>query len=534
MKTLFINGKIFSANKNNDFFQVIGIRENIIDFLGYNKDIKNINSNYDSIIDLNGKLVVPGFNDSHIHLLGYGYAKDIINLNNCKSFYEIIKTSKDYISKHKYNLPKVILGRGWNQDNLVEKLIPTKEILDKISTNIPIIFTRACGHIAVCNSKALNLLCNNFNENILQNNLDFKNGIVKEDGLTLLNTLVENPTLNELKEMILSTCDELIINGITSVQSDDFCALPKRDCKLVLQAFQDLASENKLPVRVYEQCLFSNINEFKILVNNKDLQFHSGNNFFKLGPLKLLLDGALGGRTAYLNNPYKDDLNNYGISNLSKEELDEFVNFANKNKIQIAVHAIGDKAIDWVLDSYDKFTEKHNPLRHGIIHCQLTTEKSLKKMADLNTLAYIQPIFLNYDIHIVENRIGYDNAKFTYAFNTMNNIGINISSGSDAPVEHFNVLNGIYCAVNRKDLCKYPKNGWFNDECLSVLDSVKSFTINGSYASFDDKIKGSLEKGKLADLVVLSKNIFEIHTECIKDTSVLLTMIDGIIRYNNL
>ncbi|MGL4731308.1 MAG: amidohydrolase [Clostridium sp.] len=533
MSILFINGKIFSCNNNNEFFQVIGIKDNTINFLGTNDSIENIKNNYDSIIDLKGKVVLPGFNDSHMHLLGYGYNKYKVDLNNSTSFDDIINTSKDYIIKSNTGSTQVLLGRGWNQDNLKEKQIPTRLVLDKISTDIPIIFTRACGHMAVCNSKAISLLKYN-GESLIDDNINLKDGIFTEDALGILNKLVKNPTLQELKHMIISACDELIKNGITSVQSDDFCALPQRDCDLVLKAFLELACENKLPVRVYEQCLFDDVNEFKYYLDNEKIKFHSGDTFFKIGPLKLLLDGALGGRTALLSEPYYDDKNNYGIANLEKNTLDEFVKLSNNNSMQIAVHAIGDQAINWVLDSYENFTDNTNPLRHGIVHCQLTTQNSLNKMKNLNTLAYIQPIFLHYDLHIVEDRIGSEKYKSTYAFNTMNKLGINASCGSDAPVEHFNVFNGLHCAINRQDLSNYPPTGWLKNESLSLIDAIKAFTIKGAFASFEEDIKGSLELGKLADLIVLSNDIFTCNYTDIKNNHVLLTMVDGKIILNDL
>ena len=533
MNILFINGNIHSLDENNSTYEVLGIKDNTISFLGHKSDIKNIQNEYEKIINLDNKVMLPSFNDSHMHLLGYGYFKSKLNLSNCTSIDDLITESKNYIIYNKLNKNDMLIGRGWNQDNFKEKRIPTRLDLDKISTEIPIIFKRACGHISICNSKAIELL-KTTNECLENNHINLEKGLFSEDGLNVLNSIIKNPSLEELKKMILLTCNELLENGITSVQSDDFCALPIRDCDIVLKAFNELSLENKLPVRVYEQCLFENISEFKMYLNNNKIKFHSGNNFFKIGPLKLLLDGALGGRTALLNTPYEDDKNNLGIANLDKSTLDEFIKISNDNNMQVAVHAIGDKAIDWVLDSYEKFSEISNPLRHGIVHCQLTTKNSLNKMKKLNTLAYIQPIFLHYDLHIVENRIGTEKAKDTYAFNTMNNMGISISSGSDCPVEHFNVMNGIHCAVNRTDLQNYPKNGWLPNEKLSVLDALKSYTINGAYSSFEENIKGTLETGKLADMVVLDKDIFSIESTKIKNINILMTIVDGEIKVNKL
>jgi predicted amidohydrolase YtcJ len=527
MNTLFLNGKIASLDSKNNFYEAIGIKNNKINFLGTDLEALEIKNFYDKVINLNEKTLIPGFNDSHMHLLNYGYTLEKMDLTKLSSIDEMIIAGKEFISNGTSDTLSCLLGRGWNQDKLKEKRFVTLEDLDKISTDIPIIFTRVCGHIAVCNTKALSYLNN---ENLKDNpNVDLEKGIFKEYILKILYSIIPPPSIESMKNMIMTTCNELLSYGITSVQSDDFDAIPNESFKNVLAAYNELNKEGNLPVRIYEQCLFENAKMFKEFIN-LGYKTGDGNNFFKIGPLKLLLDGALGGRTALLRKPYSDDPTNCGISAYTQEELDNYIKVAHNSGFQTAAHAIGDKAMDLYLNSLETLGVDLKEGRHGIVHCQITNKDIMERMKNLEIMAYIQPIFLDYDMHIVEDRVG-ERAKESYAFKTMEALGINLSIGSDSPVVHFNPFENIYSAVCRKDLDKYPENGFIPEEKISLTSALKMFTIGSAYCSFDENIKGTLEVGKLADLVVLDRDIFTTPEDEIKDIKVEITMVDGKIVY---
>ncbi|MEG1255075.1 amidohydrolase [Clostridium sp.] len=527
MNTLFFNGKIASLDSKNNFYEAIGIKDNQIDFLGTNIEALDIKNSYDEIVDLNNKTLMPGFNDSHMHLLNYGYTLEKMDLTKLNSIDEMITSGKAFISNRPSNELNCLLGRGWNQDKLKEERFVTKYDLDKISTDIPVIFTRVCGHIAVCNTKALSYLNN---EDIKDNpNIDLEKGVFKEYAISLINGIIPPPSIDSMKNMIINTCNELLSYGITSVQSDDFDAMPNKSFKNVLVAYNELINEDKLPVRIYEQCLFENPESFNDFIN-LGYKTGDGDNFFRIGPLKLLLDGALGGRTALLREPYSDDVDNCGVGIYTQEELNDYIKIAHDNGFQTAAHAIGDKAMDLYLNSLENLGEDLKEGRHGIVHCQITSKDIIERMKKLEVMAYIQPIFLDYDMHIVEDRVG-ARAKESYAFKTMEDLGIKLSIGSDAPVVHFNPFENIYSAVCRKDLAKSPENGFMPEEKLSLQSALKMFTIDSAYCSFDENIKGTLELGKLADLVVLDKDIFTTPADEIKDINVEITMVDGKIVY---
>lgn len=465
-------------------------------------------------------------------MLNYGYTSMQLTLGDCESINDLVEASKKYILNNDINSGKWLLGRGWNQDYFMEKRFPIRDDLDKISLEHPICLTRSCGHMAVANSIAVGIAKSNLDKNINKENIDWDLGIFKEDAINILYEAVTMPTIEEIKNMIESAANDLLKSGITSVQSDDLTAMPDRDFKKIIRAYEELIKEERLPIRVYEQCLLpdkSVLNEFLSLGYRTGL----GGEKFKIGPLKLLVDGSLGARTALLFDGYNDDPSTNGVFLYSQDELNELVLNAHKNNMQVAIHAIGDKAIYMVLDSIkdakSQFTRKEP--RHGIIHCQITDERILDRLKNEDVMAYIQPIFLDYDLHIVEDRVGKEKAKKTYNWKSMVDKEIQVSGGSDAPVVGFNVPENIYSAVTRKDLKGYPQDGWLPEQNLTVEEAVRVFTTNGAYASFEENIKGSLEIGKLADMVVLSEDIFIIDKESIKNVNVAMTIFDGRIVY---
>lgn len=533
MDLILKNAKVVTMDSLRTIVEAVGVKDGKIDIIGTNDEVLSKQTKDTNIVDLGNKLVLPGFIDSHIHMLNYGYSCEQLPLGDCKSIDDLVKAGRKYLERKSIKKGNWILGRGWNQDYFSEKKFPTKEDLDKISVEHPICLTRACGHIAVANSMAIEIIRNKTKENIKNDNIDWNLGLFKEDALGILYSSVKTPSIEEIKNMIIRAANDFIQSGITSVQTDDFGAMPDNDYKKILKAYGELIEEDRLPIRVYEQCLLSSEEDLKDFL---ELGYRTGvgNERFKIGPLKLLIDGSLGARTALLCDEYYDDPSTYGVSIYTQEELNDIVLLANKNKMQVAIHAIGDKAMYMALDSIKNAKESFykEDTRHGIVHCQITNEEIIDRLKKESILAYIQPIFLDYDLHIIEERIGIQKSKKTYNWKTMLKKGINVSGGSDAPVVGFNVLENIYSVVTRMDLNGYPDNGWLPEEKLTVDEAVKLFTINGAYASFEENIKGTLETGKLADMVVLSQDIFEISKERIKEVDVIMTIIDGKVVFN--
>ena len=218
---------------------------------------------------------------------------------------------------------------------------------------------------------------------------------------------------------------------------------------------------------------------------------------------------------------------------MSQDELNELLLTAQKKGLMASLHSIGDGAMEMSLNAIE-YAEMNCPradMRHAIVHCQISTDDLLKKFKKLNVVAHIQPAFIDTDMYIVEERVGKEKTKTSYAWKTMHDLGIHMAFGSDSPVISLSVMEGLYCAVTRKDLAGNPENGWIPEQAISLYDAVYAYTMGGAYASYDDGRKGSITKGKYADMVILDKNIFDIPEEEIKDTKVLKTILNGKIVY---
>ncbi|NLV77578.1 MAG: amidohydrolase [Tissierellia bacterium] len=539
MDLILINGIIATQDKKDSFVEAVAIKDGNIVKVGTTAEMLDFKNEETEVIDLGGKLVLPGFNDSHMHLLNYGNFLKNIDLTGVKSIEEIIQKVKDILGEKNIEKGQWIKGRGWNNDYFQgNNRFPNRYDLDKISTEHPIILTRACGHIAITNSKALELA--NITKDTKQSiggefDID-KNGeplgIFRENAIELINNIIPEPSVKELKDMLLVAIKKANVNGITSVQTDDFGVISYDNYEKIIKAYEELKKEGKLTLRVYEQCLFQEPNKLERFLG-KGYNTGYGDEFFKIGPLKLIADGSLGARTAALTRPYKDAPHTYGIPVFNQEELDNLVDIAHSKGMQVAIHAIGDKAMYMAFESIEKALDKNPKKDHrcGIVHCQITDKYLLNKFKELNVIAYIQPIFLDYDWKIAESRVGSELIKTSYNWKTLIDNKVNIACGSDCPVEDLNVMKGIYEAVTRKDLKGEPIDGWMPEQRLTVQEAVYGYTVGGAYTSFEEDIKGTIEEGKLADMVVLSKNIYKIPHDEIKDIKVEMTIFNGQIVY---
>lgn len=530
---LFINGKIMTLDLNNSIFEAMAVEDGLIKALGTTNDILKLNKDDTIIYDLAGKSVLPAFNDSHMHLLEYAFTLSRVDLSKAKSIQDIIDYMKAYIEQYAIPEGTLVEGYGWNQDYFIgESKFPTRDDLDRISKTHPIIITRACVHACVVNSRVLEIEgIDSKTQQVEGGVFEIKdnrcNGIFRENAMSIIKKVYPPVTKEVIKENILKAQPFLIQQGIVSVQTDDFgCVENYED---VIQCFRELDMEGKLKIRIYEQCLLKT-KENLIDYLQKGYHKKKGTSHFKLGPLKILGDGSLGARTALLRNPYKDAPDTQGIAIYEKDYLLEYMRLAHDSGMQIAIHAIGDQMMELALDCFHQITND-NPRqnhRHGIVHCQITDKELLDKFRTWHILAYVQPIFLHYDLHIVADRVGEELASTSYNFKTLYDNGVITAIGSDCPVEPFHTMNNLYCAVNRKDLEGYPKEGFYPEQKLSILEALRGYTNYGAYASFEEEKKGSLEVGKYADMIILNEDILSIDPMSIRYVKILKTYIDGI------
>jgi len=535
LDTILINGKIYTMDNRRSIVEAIGIKGDLIKCIGTTDEVMSLKTDNTIVHDLNGRTLVPGFNDSHMHLLNYGFSLTLVDLVGVTSIEEMNNKVRASILYNNIEDGKWVSARGWNQDYFKgHKEFPTRHDLDKISKEHPIVLTRICGHVVVVNTKALEVLnITRESSQIEGGHFDLDEdgqltGVFRENAVSLVYENLPSPSVEEIKDMMVNAIDHMNKAGITSVGSDDFEAMSDKNYENVIQAYSELKDEGKLKMRVYEQCLIPNIDSFQEFMS-KGYYSGWGDKYFKIGPLKLLLDGSLGARTAALVEPYSDDLTTRGITTASQDELDQMVELAHRNNFHVAIHGIGDRAMYMAFESIEKALAKYpkDDHRHGIVHCQITDKDLLDKFKRLDAIAYIQPIFLDYDWNIVRDRVGESREETSYNWKTMVDKKIKIACGSDAPVETFNVFKGIYEAVTRKDLNGNPEGGWLTEQKLTLDEALYGYTMGGAYATFEEDIKGSLEVGKLADMVVLSEDIFNIEEDKIKDVEVIATIFAG-------
>ncbi|MFH5837214.1 amidohydrolase [Proteiniclasticum sp. C24MP] len=531
MKLLLKKGKIYQ--ERNVFTDALYIENGYILSAGRNALLHEPALSPSEIMDLEGKTVVPGFNDAHLHFYQAGLALSTVNLYGSTSIEEMIRRSISFLENHGETL-KTLSGRGFNQDYFEEKRLPLRSDLDRISETIPIVFTRTCSHLAVVNSAALKKLDLSMPlPHIEGGQIDVDtdgapNGIFRENAIRLLDVLYEEESVDSALHHIRAAAEKALSYGLTSVQVNDIW-LENPESEVVEEAYRRFAEENP-SIRVYHQVYAKDLPALeKRLKSGFD---RSESPFLRYGLLKMFADGSLGARTAYLRKPYADDPSTRGIPTMSQDLLESMIRKAEDNGIQTAIHVIGDGALERVLDAYEKVIQD-NRNRHGLIHVQITDPDLLDRIRKLNLMVYAQPIFLHYDLHIVEDRVGKTLAATSYAFATMEKLGIKVAYSSDAPIENFHVMENLHCAVNRQDLTLFPEKGYNMKEAVDRFTALDNITVNSAYMSHEENRKGRLLPGYYADLVVLKEPYFDVDKDRIKDIQVDMTMVNGQIRYDS-
>lgn len=526
MKKILFNGRIRTLDDNDRVAEAVVVEDERIIFVGTVKEAESIAC--DEKIDLKGRLLLPGFVDSHMHMLNYAYVEKSVKLYDCRSVEDMLAAAKARMDEYEGKKLSWLYCRGWNDEKFDEPRYVTKDELDELSSEIPIIMVRVCGHVGVCNTPGLEKLktVKEFDE--FASEVDFETGLIKEIAVQYYYSVLDAPAQEEVESYIKYSAQKLNEGGFTGVQSDDLAALPGKNWRRILDSYQALDERGELNIRHYEQCLFERVEDAKAFIEAGYRTGQRGDHF-TIGPMKLLQDGSLGARTAALNEPYEGHPDNRGIAAFSQEELDDLVAFFDQHQMQAAIHCIGDRSMDMVIEAIAKSPYRKDNVknRHGIVHCQITNPRIIDNMKKHDILAYIQPVFIDLDMGMVEAAIGSHRMEKVYAWKTMLDAGIHVSGGSDAPVVSFDVMENIYFAVTQKDINGQPEGGWLPEEKFTVDEAVKLFTKNAAYASYTEEENGTIEVGKYADFVVLEKDIFEIDPDDIKNTKIDMTILGG-------
>ncbi|MFQ6082333.1 MAG: amidohydrolase [Candidatus Aminicenantia bacterium] len=531
---ILFNGRIRTMNKEPFWVEAIAIKGDKIISIGKSDEIlSGFRGKTTKLINLEGKYAMPGFIDSHVHFLSGGLALLEIDLTGKNSIQEIQEEVKKRVMKSKKG--EWIKGYGWNHNLFPERKWPIKEDLDQVASENPVILKRVCGHTAWVNSLALELAKINRDTPQPQGGFIEKNkkgeltGVLKEKAIEIVERIIPLPTKEKTKKAIQLALKKAKEFGVTSVH-DMPSSLPSK-IFLGLEIYEDLYNEKKLTLRIYKAADFSQdltqILEFKERFKNLD------SKFIKFGPLKGFIDGSLGSSTAALFEPYADNPLNKGMIVISKKELIERIVTFDENKFQLALHAIGDKAIDLALEGFREAFKRNVRFdsRHRIEHAQVIRCRNLEEFACLKIIPSMQPAHAISDMEWVERKLGSERVKMAYPWRSFLEKKIVLAFGSDWPVESLNPMKGVYAALTRQSENGLPEKGWIPEQKISLNEALWAYTIGSTYASFDERIKGSIKPGKLADIVILSKNLYEIPSKEILDTEVVMTILGGKIIY---
>lgn len=538
MNMVVFNGKIYI--ERDVFAEAVYLEDGIIKKIGSNEEILELAGDNVEKIDCLGKTVIPGLNDSHMHFMQMSETMHQVDIDGVPSIDEMIRRCKVFMEEYPERIENGIHAIGWNQDLFTDSdRIPDRFDLDKISTDIPIVLERVCGHIVSTNTKVIEILGIDGNSpqfpdgDFLIGEDGYPNGIFTANACNIAKNVIPDFTMEERREFLKESMEYAVSHGLTSVQSNDV-GTTFMDGPAAFKLFHEIYDKGEALLRYRHQVCFNDFQEFEkyVSVGEKACGKYPEDSWLTLGPLKLFKDGSLGARTALLRNGYADAPDNFGLEWIKSEEMDRYCQLAKKHNLQVITHVIGDGAIEQTIDCYERaFVDGKNKLRHALVHCQITDEALIDRIVNNGILVMAQPIFLDYDMHIVEDRCGKKLASTSYAFNTIAKKGGLISFGTDCPVEDCNPFPNIYEAVTRKDKNGNPEGGFYCDECVDVYTAIDAYTIGSAYAEFMEDKKGRIKPGYYGDMVILDKDIFTVDPMEIKDILPVMTIVGGKIVY---
>lgn len=524
------NARIHTQDAGRPKVQAIAIRDKTIIAVGDNSLMQRLSHNA-QMIDLHGRCVIPGLIDAHLHAEWIALGLKNINAET-PTLDELLQRVEERAAITPQG--QWIRGHGWNQNvwgpPSVGGAFPTKADLDRVAPEHPVYLTAKSGHAGWANSLALKLAGitastpNPANGEIVRDERGEPTGIFLEDAMDLITKVLPDISAQAVADAMRDMLPLMHRVGLTGVH--DF------DGARALQAWQILKENGELNLRV-SKTIPVNLLEHAIALG---IRSGFGDDWLRINSVKAFADGALGPQTALMIDPYEGSTVNRGIAVTDKEEMIENVRKASAAGLSSTIHAIGDKANHDVLDVFAAVrAEETTPrLRHRIEHVQLLHPDDFARLAQLNVIASMQPIHATSDMLIADKYWG-ARSSGAYVWRTQLNAGARLAFGSDAPVESFNPFWGIHAAVTRRRTDGTPtEEGWYPAQRLTVEEAVRGFTLGAAYASYEEQRKGSLTPGKLADLIVLDRDIFTIEPMAIADTQVLATLIDGRFVWNNL
>ena len=524
------NAKIWTVDSSHPEAEAVAILGDRIVAVGSNQEIEAWRGPKTRVVDAAGKRLLPGFNDAHVHLTDGGAGLDEVQLNDATTAQEFSRRIGEQLKKTPTG--QWILGGDWDETKWNPPQLPTKELIDPVTPQIPVAVNRYDGHMILANSLALKLAGITAETQdpaggvIVKDAQGNPTGALKDAAADLVYKVIPDMTHDQRRHAIERALGHAASLGVTSVQhmNPEYADIA---------IYSELLDEGKLTTRVYAAPLIPSVDDQAKL----GIRRAFGSSYLRIGALKAYADGSLGSSTAYFYEPFNDQPGNRGLLaegmhpiSLMRDRMMK----ADAAGLQLCTHAIGDAAISTILDIYSDIEKAHGPAdrRWRIEHAQHMAAKDFDRFAQLHVIASVQPYHAIDDGRWAERRIGHDRASRTYAFRTFLDHGVRLALGSDWNVAPLNPMLTLYAAVTRATLDGKNPNGWFPDQKLTVKEAIDAYTMGSAFAEFQENDKGSITPGKLADMVLLSDDPLTIDPGKIRDITVLKTWVGGKLIYD--
>lgn len=519
---LLVNTRIYTVDQSHPFVQAMAVRDGRVQFVGSTQEAMLLRGPSTRVLDLDGSTVIPGMIDAHAHLFGLGTFLQNIDLTDTRSYDEVVARVAERVKQTPSG--RWIVGRGWDQNKWGNTRFPTHEALSRVSPNNPVVLTRVDGHAILANAAAMRAA------GITAATKEPPGGRIERDsGPT--GVFIDNAMQLVEKAMPPMSHDDMQRATLAAIAESNRWGLTALDDpgepREVLDVFEELAKAGKFNLRVYA-----------MIADDSAAIEH----YFQRGPqsglyddrlwirsIKLYADGALGSRGASLLDPYADDAKNVGLLKSTPDHLRDVSTRALKHGFQVATHAIGDRGNRVALDAYEAALKAVPVVDHRfrIEHVQVLDHADVPRFAKLGVIPSMQAVHQTSDMYWAPNRLGYARTLGAYAWRSLLNTGVIIPNGSDFPVERVNPLFSFHAAVSRQDDDNWPPNGWFPEQRMTREEALESITIWPAYAAFQEQLMGSLAPGKLADFVILDRDIMTVPESDILGTHVRATYIAG-------
>lgn len=512
---LVFNGKIYSVDSVNHVYDAMAVRNGKIYDVGKSADLR---ARYKAVqeLDAQGNSIFPGFIDAHCHFLGFALNQQYADLTGAQSFDEVIERLKQASDRMPDSWLK---GRGWDQNLWKNKEFPDKSKLDALYPDRPVMLIRVDGHSVLCNQKALSLagigLVNNFKPGEVEVKNGKLTGILSENAADKMKSIVPTPD-RRVKQILLKKAENLCFSVGLCMVND--AGLDYEDIRLM----DSMQRSGSLKIRIYAM-LNPTTRNMKEYVDHGPYETEK----LTVRSIKMYADGSLGSRTALMKSPYSDDPGKTGIQVTPTDSIIQICKIAYEKGFQMNTHCIGDSAVRMILDIYGSFLKGKNDLRWRIEHAQVVDLQDLHLFADYSVIPSVQATHATSDMHWAKSRIGQVRIKRAYAYKQLLLQNGWIPNGTDFPIENISPILTFYAAVARRDLSGYPEGGFQMENALTREEALRSITIWAAKADFLDWRSGSLEVGKNADFVILSKDIMQVQVQEIPLVKVLQTYISG-------